>query len=50
MLYLTQGLLTERGLLAYVRPKPLLHTLDVPYARLFSVFLWFMAKEEAVLF
>ena len=37
-------------LLAYVHPKPLLHNIDVPYARPFCVFLWFKAKKEAMLF
>ena len=41
----------KEDVLAYVRPKPLLHSIDVPYARLFFfVLLWFRAKEEVVRF
>ena len=35
----------KEDMLAYVRPKPLLHSFDVPYARL-CVLLWFRAKIE----
>ncbi len=38
----------KKDVLAYVRPKPLLHSLDIPYAKLFCVLLWSMAKEELV--
>ena len=31
--------------LAYVRSSPLLHSHDVPYARLFCILLWIRAKE-----
>ena len=34
----------KEDVLAYVLPKPLLHNLDVPCARLFCVLLWFKAK------
>ena len=40
----------EDDVLTHVRPKPLLHSLDVPCARLFCVLLWFRAKEEVVWF
>ena len=40
----------KEDVLEYVRPMPLLHSLDVPYARLFCVLLWFRTKEEVVRF
>ena len=36
----------KKDVLAHVRPKPLLHSLDVPYARLLCVLLCFRAPEE----
>ena len=47
MSYRTQGLHAERRYAGiYVRAKPLLHSLDVPYARLFCVLLWFRANKR----
>ena len=45
-----KGCIHKYDVLAYVRPKPLLHSLDVPYARLFCVLLWFRANEDVLRF